>query len=52
MADADARKAAIKKASSQVQSGGAFVRRASGTANVAKPQQAVHVPARSKVEAA
>lgn len=44
MADAEARKAAIKKASSQVQSGGAFVRRAQGNANAAKLPKTVHVP--------
>ena len=40
MADAKARRAAIKKASSQVQTGGAFVRRASdktGTWKSEKP---------------
>ena len=44
MADAEARKAAIKKASSQVQSGGAFVRRAPGATNATKVPKTVQVP--------
>lgn len=40
MADAKARKAAIQKASSQVRTGGAFVRRASSGSGVSRAAKA------------